>query len=256
MAGAGPTLGILGVGHLGAALVRGFRRAGVPGSRILLSPRGDAVCAIAVETGCRMAPDLPALVAEADTVLLCVRPDQAREVLAPLRFRRRQLVVSALAAVPLAALAPLIAPARCVRAMPMTAAELGLSATALFPPDAEAEALLAPLGPMLPMAREEDLDIATAGAVLYSFARLAVLLTRDWLILAGLAPAAAEAQAAAHLAAAAGMMREGRMGGLDTLATRGGVAEAALAAAASKGLPAAWNAGFDAALARIRAGSA
>lgn len=255
MAGAEPTLGLLGVGHLGAALARGFRRAGVRSGRILLSPRGDAVRALAAETGCRIAADLPALVAEADIVLLCVRPDQAMDVLAPLRFRPGQLVVSALAAVSLAALAPRVAPARCVRAMPMTAAELGLSPTALHPPDAVAEALLAPLGPVLPMAREEDLDLATAGAVLYTFARLTVLLTRDWLVRAGMPPAAAEALAAAHLAAAAGMMREGRMGGLETLATRGGVGEAALATAEAQGLPRAWGAAFDAALARIRAGA-
>jgi pyrroline-5-carboxylate reductase len=245
------TIGILGVGHLGASLARGFLRAGVPGARIVLSPRGAAVAGLAAE-GCRMARDNDDLAAACDVVLVCVRPDQAAEVLGALRFRAGQVVISTMAAVPLTALGALVGPARVVRAMPMTAAALCASPTALHPADEDAEEVLALVGPVLPVADEAALDVSTAGSVLYTFARLAVGLTASWLTRAGFAPDAAQAHAIANLDAAAQMLRAHPAAGVETLATPGGVAEAAIGAAEAHGLPAAWDAAFDSALERIR----
>jgi len=245
------TIGILGVGHLGASLAYGLLRAGVPADRLVLSPRGSMVGELAA-AGCRVALDNSQLAAVSDALILCVRPDQASESLKPLRFQAGQLVISTLAAVPIGVLGALVAPARVVRAMPMTAAALGASPTALFPDDAPATQLLAMVGPVLPVADEAALDVSTAGAVLYTFARLAVGFTASWMVRAGFTPEAAQLQAIANLGAAAEMLNSQPLTGIETLATRGGVAEAAIAAAEARGMSAAWDAAFDAALARIR----
>lgn len=246
-------VGIIGTGHLGASLVHGLHAAGVSGDRVLVAPRGQGPRELARETGCRVAADAADLVRRSDVVLVCVRPDQIGAALEGLPWRSGQMVVSTLAAIPLAVVAGIVAPAGAVRAMPMTAAAVGASPTALYPPDPAILALLSVLGPVIPLTREADLDAATAGSLLYALGHLAVDRTAAWLVERGFPEDAARAHAVAHLGAAAAMMRFDGRSRPATLATPGGVTEAALAQAEEKGLSVAWEAALDAAHARILA---
>lgn len=247
------TIGIIGAGHLGASLMHGLRAAALPGDRVLVAPRGPAPRELARATGFRVAADAADLVRRSDIVLVCVRPDQVGAALEGLPWRSGQTAVSTLAAVPLAVVAAIVAPAGAVRAMPMTAAAIGASPTAIYPPDPATMALLGVLGPVIPLTREADLDASTAGSLLYALGHFAVDRTAAWLVERGFPDDTARAHAVAHLGAAAAMMRADGRSRLATLATPGGVTEAALARAEEKGLSVAWEAALDAAHARIRA---
>ena len=63
---------------------------------------------------------------------------------------------------PLAALAENCAPARLVRSLPLISAEVGASPTLLYPDDAIARDIFADLGPVLPLAAEDDFTAASA----------------------------------------------------------------------------------------------
>lgn len=108
-------IGIIGVGTLGAAIVRGLASSrGLPSrSRLYLSPRGAANAA-------KLAAEFPDVVCvtggnqevvdAVDCVLLAVLPRQADEVLGQLRFRAEQRIVSLTATVKLARIQELVVP--------------------------------------------------------------------------------------------------------------------------------------------------
>lgn len=244
-------IGLIGFGHLGEALARGYGRAGWQRERLLVAPHDAATASRAKRAGASVVADMAALVSGAKMILLCVRPDQAEAALSSVPFRPESLVVSTLAGVPLSRIAALSAPARAVRTMPMTAAAWGRSPTALYPDDAEAKACLAPLGPVLPLARESDLDIWTAGSILYTVAHLSASLTARWLEARGFAPDLARDHAIETLAAASVAMERNRDLAVEHLATPGGVAAAALSRFDEGGFDALWETAFDAGLARI-----
>ena len=173
---AGLRVGLVGCGNMGAALARGWVRAGLlPPERLLLTARASAP-ALAAELGAR-AVGLAALVEEADVVVLAVKPQQLQDLrLSDLPPRRAQepgaalgplpLVVSLLAGATLDALsAPLsslsaehpLRRARLARAMPNLPAQVGLGATLLCaPPEGAPRALTA---------RDRDVVSALFGAV-------------------------------------------------------------------------------------------
>lgn len=244
-------IGIIGAGHLGASLVRGLRRANVPGGNLLVAPRGDGPAALARDTGSTLATDAADLVRRSDIVLVCVRPDQVEPALDGLPWRDNQTVVSTLAAVPLAVISAIVAPARAVRAMPMTAAAICASPTAFYPGTSDMSDFLALLGPAFAVSREEDLEVSTAGSLLYALSHFAVETTADWLVGKGFTEQSARQHAVAHLAAAAAMMAADDHSSLATLATSGGVTEAAMACANGEGLSTAWAAAFHSAHFRI-----
>lgn len=132
-------LGVLGVGNMGGAIVRGVLSAG------LLAPDAVTVCdsipekaeALAHEHGVAVAPDAGALLDAADLLLLAVKPQGARpalQALAPQVNVRRHCLVSIMAGLPTAALAAeLPAGTRIVRVMPNTPALVGRGMTAVSP---------------------------------------------------------------------------------------------------------------------------
>jgi|GEM_PF-6653 len=136
---AGLCVGLVGCGHMGGALARGWVRAGLvaPG-RLLLTARASAP-ALAAELGAR-AVGLGALLEGADVVVLAVKPQQLEGLrFPPLARAGGPLWVSALAGTTLAALAralpsPPGAPPRVARAMPNLPAQVGLGATLLCAP--------------------------------------------------------------------------------------------------------------------------
>lgn len=246
-------LGVLGVGHMGGAIARGLLHAGLAPGRILLAPRGDGAAGLGLEA----ARDNPDLVARADAVFLCVRPPQAAEAIAGLPWRRGQLLISTCAGVPLRTLAAAACAPEIVRAMPMISAAKGASPTVMFPAHPRAASILGMLGRVTPLGREAELAVATAVAVAFTFCHELVGRTADWAAANGLDPAAARMLPAAHFAAAAAAMGaedappHGAV--VAALATPGGLAEAGLEQLRAYDIADAWQAAFDAALARVKA---
>jgi pyrroline-5-carboxylate reductase len=120
------TIGIIGVGHLAISMLDGFLRSGVPPQELLLSPRGKAR-AFSERTGVPLADGNRDLVERSDIVILAVRPADAAAAVEGLPWRAGQTMISVCAGVALEKLQ--VSPARGVRAMPFTAAEINASPT-------------------------------------------------------------------------------------------------------------------------------
>lgn len=146
------TVGLLGTGHIAAALVTGWRSGGDGPARLLLSPRNAQTAERLARAypNVEIAADNQAVLDQADTILLCVRPQVAEAVLAPLAFQDRHRVVSLIATIDIPRLERLVAPAhRIVRAVPMPFAAQRRGPLAIFPPTDWARDLLAPLGDVI-----------------------------------------------------------------------------------------------------------
>jgi len=163
------TLGVIGVGHLAGYMVRGLRRQG-RATPIVLSPRGaEQTARLAAENGCRVAASNQAVAEAAETLLLTVRPNDAVAVLEGLKLSPRHLVISACAGVKLSDLTAAAGPAGVTRIMPISCAEIGESPTTVFPPSDRAEAMLAPLGSLIPVPSEQLLEAASVNAAAYGW---------------------------------------------------------------------------------------
>lgn len=168
----GTTIGIIGTGNMGSALVRGWLRAGDPGLRLLVWDKvEDAARRLLTCEAVAMPPSLEWLVEQADPLVVVVKPKDAVSVLqslAPL-LRSGQKLISCMAGVDLAQLRAWAGPAPVLfRIMPNLGVELGAGAVAVTDepggPAADLQAvidLLSQLG--LTFAVPEDmLDAVTA----------------------------------------------------------------------------------------------
>lgn len=244
-------VGILGVGHLAAALAAGLLRSGLEPEQLRLSPRGRAR-ELAERHGLVVAADNRDLVDGAEVVLLAVRPADAAAAVAGLPWREGQVVISACAGVPLAGLA--VAPARAVRAMPLTAAAINASPTACFPPLPAAVAVLERLGPVVALASEADFEVATVNAAVYGWAQDLIRRTAEWSADQGPQAEAMRRLVALTFVAAGRLIAEKpepMTQLLDELVTPGGITELGLDVLAAGGQPALWQAACEAVLARL-----
>lgn len=248
-------LGIIGVGHLAGVIIRRLAETGWPVRDLIVPPRGRGA-EMAARHGLRLVPDNATLVAEADAVLLAVRPADASEAVAGLPWEKRHILVSACAGVPLSRLAAAAGSApRLMRIMPLTAAGLGASPTTAFPDLPEMRPMLERLGVVLPLASEADFEAATITAAVYGWAQELVRQTVAWLEVNGLDPAIARPLTAHTFAAAGRLTAESPLdlaSLMASIATPGGITELGLNTLADKGVPAAWCAACDAVLTRLR----
>lgn len=247
-------LGILGVGHLAETLLAGLMRSGMSPEKILLSPRGKG-SELAAMHGFDLAQDNADLVRRSDCVLLTVRPAAAQAALTGLPWRDDQIVVSACAGVTIATLAAAATPARIVRIMPLTAAEIGKSPTILYPDLPELRAFLDRLGTPIPVGREEDFEIATINAAAYGWVQSLIGLTAAWSVAQGLAPDTARLLTARTFEAAGALIAEkpepvAQL--LHELVTPGGITERGLHVLEEADVPAAWEEACQAVLDKLR----
>ena len=163
------TIGILGVGHLAEALVVGLMAGPFPGT-LLLSPRGEARSRrLARDHGLQRMQHNQDLVDRCEVVILSTRPADAGAALADLCFRPGQVLISVAAAVKLEALRIVAPVPQRVRAMPITAAQVRASATAVYPDHAAARALFELLGEVIPLDTEAGFDVACTNAAMYGW---------------------------------------------------------------------------------------
>ncbi len=175
MAGAGlghNKIGFIGCGAMARALAGGLVEAGIAPVRILASdPLSGARNAFDEAIGSKPVEDNAVVVANADVVVLAVKPGMVDSVLRELdpKLSAQPLWISIAAGVPLAKLRePLPAQARVVRTMPNTPALVGAGATAYYPgPGVEAadleivEAILQAAGWCWRAPNEDLLDAVT-----------------------------------------------------------------------------------------------
>lgn len=164
---------LIGAGHLAEALVSGWRDAGVPGSHVRVTNRSRAERLEHFRerygtVACRTKAEA---LADADVVVLAVRPTDVTDALAECRpvWPEKAVLLSPVAGVSVSRLRDGLGDdARVVRAMPNTSCAVGESATAVYGPDlpevmrTRVDALLRCVGSVTHMARESDMDTVTA----------------------------------------------------------------------------------------------
>lgn len=214
-----PRIALLGAGNLASAVVRGLlaQKIFAPGDLACTSRTGATAQKLAADTGITFEPDLPKLLAGADTIIVAFKPQSlagADPRLADLTAGK--LVLSVLAGKKLARLARTFPRARnLVRTMPNTPAAIGAGMTAycalapLAPADrATVARLLGALGQFMELG-EEHMDTVTAlvgstPAFLFEF----VAALRDGGVAAGLPPATAQKLALESVLGAARLLAQ------------------------------------------------
>jgi len=245
-------IGIIGVGHLAASILAGLRLAGVDAKDITLSPRGKGA-ALAAQHGYDLAENNAALVSGTDAVILTVRPVAAARAVEGLPWRGDQLLLSACAGVPIAALSA-AKPARVVRIMPLTASELSASPTLVYPADPAALAFLEKLGSPIPLVSEAEFEAATVSAAIYGWAQSLIRDGAEWSAQQGLAPETARQLVSLTFVAAGRMIAE-KDAPIDALlaelVTPGGITEAGLKHLDQMRVPEAWRGACDVVLKKL-----
>jgi pyrroline-5-carboxylate reductase len=167
-------LAFIGGGNMAAALIGGLAKRGLRGDRVMVAdPSEGQLRHLAQQYSVGVAADNASAVADAEVVVLAVKPQQMRAValgLAPALLPARPLVISVAAGIPHAALArwfgPLIA---VVRTMPNRPALNGFGATGLYAPAsvgaahrALAESIMAAVSATVWVEHESQMDTVTA----------------------------------------------------------------------------------------------
>ncbi|GAB3132595.1 pyrroline-5-carboxylate reductase [Amycolatopsis stemonae] len=221
------TYGFVGTGELTAAIVEGL---GTEAS-VVLSPRNhDIAHDLATRfPNVRVCGGNQEVLDSATTVVLAVRPQVVREVLAGLVFRPEHVVVSAVAAVTVTQVRDWVSPAgRVVRCIPLPTAGRRASRTAMYPDDADARALFETVGDVVVPADETALATFSAATATFA-AHLDQLATiAGWMAEHGVAPEDANAYIA-HVFGELGHTLAAHRGTLGELArkheTPGGINE-------------------------------
>jgi pyrroline-5-carboxylate reductase len=201
------SIGVIGVGNMGAALVKGWLRGG-PSPLVVWDKFESAVESLLADSqACAKSPEpasptlsavssLEELVAAADVILVVVKPKDAKEVLTSLGrvARPEQTVVSAMAGLTLTWLRGALGPGPALlRVMPNLAVALGAGAVAVAVEPAvapaeveEALALFRQLG-LVEVISEELFDVVTAvSGSSPAFLALAVEGLEDGAVMAGM----------------------------------------------------------------------
>jgi pyrroline-5-carboxylate reductase len=204
------TYGIVGVGAIATAIVTGLCERVLDAPRIVLSPRNAGRVADLASRfpTVRVAHSNQEVLDQSSVVLLCLRPQDARSVLAGLKFSAHQEIVSAMAGIQVAALRELVAPARnAARVIPLPSVATREGATPVFPPTAAAKALFDRLGTAIEIPHERAFEATSASTATIAahFAYLHAICR--WLIAQGVSEKAARQQVAATFAGLAAQLR-------------------------------------------------
>ena len=165
-------ISFLGGGNMATALIGGLIRQGFDAARIrVIELLADNRARLAADFGVHCFAEPEDAVLDCDVIVLAVKPQQAREALAPLAGRlKSQLVLSIAAGLRLADIRRwLSGHKRVVRAMPNTPALIGAGITGLYAPAAvtkaerqAAEKILGAVGATLWIDDEAMMDAVTA----------------------------------------------------------------------------------------------
>ena len=248
-------VGIIGVGHLASYLVEGLRRASSE-MDILLSPRNlETSAGLAARHGATVAANNQAVADAADLVIVATRPGDVCAAAQAIAFRPGQAVVSVAAGLSLEDLIPAVAPARAVRALPLSCMALNESPTLLYPDQPQAHALFAILGQVHVLSDETCFTAASVLSAFYGWVYALLDETVAWTVQAGVPPQTARslvletARGAADMALA--QPDEDLAAMLDGLVTPGGITAHGLDILHQRAALAAWTAALQAVFERL-----
>ena len=200
------TVGVIGTGHLVKHMMPSIIKTG---ARFLISERGRKISAkLADQHDVEISADNQFIVDQSDVVILAVRPFDAVAVSNLLSFSDTQTVLSLCAGVPSSDLAPSVAPAKLVMAIPVVAAQFGESPTLMFPEDARCRAILETCGPVLALETEDSFEPASAIACYYGWLQELISQMADWVSSHGVDPDTARLLTAQMTRAAGTAVRE------------------------------------------------
>ncbi len=225
-------IGIIGVGHLGSALARGYVATEIR-CDVILSPRGSSQSiALYEEHGLEIAPDNAEVVRNADVVIIATRPNDVVATIRMLPWRVGQTVICVAAGVSLGALRGAVVPAEPVRAMPVLASAINESAIPLYPATGAAVSALSPLGRLTPCPTEEAFAAVSALGAWFGWLFALTGTVSESLVAQGVSEETAR-KATADMMRAAGAMiaanpRRDPNDVMRDLATPGGITEAGL----------------------------
>ena len=262
----GTTVGVVGVGSMGSAMVRGWLRASdVPVDLLVYDAAEDRTRNLGQASGVTVATSLEALAKRSDVIVVAVKPKDIAAVLRSLKpiVNARKTIVSTAAGVTLASLrTELGSGAALFRVMPNLGVELGEGVLALSPePGTALEAteslahLLNPMG-VVEVLSEEMLDAVTAvsGSSIAFFA-LALEGMEDGAVKVGM-PRATGRAFVRQTALAAALLLRGYQGSAadikDRVASPGGTTIAGLAVLEDQGVRGAFMQAIEAAAERSR----
>lgn len=169
-----PIITFIGAGHMGASLIGGLLKNGHPPEKIIAAdPHQEKCQALEQRFHIHATTDNLKAISTADVVILAVKPQMARDVLAPLQtalLAKKPLLISVAAGLPTHTLAKWAGnDLAIVRTMPNTPALIGHGATALFANPlvnehqrALAESILRAVGITVWLSQESQMDAVTA----------------------------------------------------------------------------------------------
>jgi pyrroline-5-carboxylate reductase len=211
------TIGVVGTGNMGAALIKGWLRSPQPGMQLLLWDKITPPALGFLTTGrVSQARSLEDLVANADVVFVVVKPKDAQDVLGAIArlIREDQTIVSCMAGVSMEWMRTVLGPKPALfRIMPNLGVELGVGAVAVAPePHTSATtvqtvmALLESLG-LAEQGSESMLDaLAAVSGTGPAFLALAIESLEDGAVKAGLPRSLARAFVRQTALATAGLL--------------------------------------------------
>lgn len=155
------TLGVIGTGQFASYFIAALRRGGYDG-KVLLSPRNAEIArTLARKHDCVVAASAEEVLAEAEVVLLSVRPENAEAALANLRWERRHTVLSAMAGIRLDVLRALLPEVGGIHLiMPGSYIEIAPGPIPLYPPAPGLMPLLSCAGDVVALPNEAAFNVA------------------------------------------------------------------------------------------------
>jgi pyrroline-5-carboxylate reductase len=228
--------GFIGTGVITSAIVTGLCTTDTPPEAIWVSPRNREKAAhlAGAYALVQIAESNQAVIDQADLVVLAVLPQHKAAILGPLEFRSDQTVIHLLAGTPIADVGPLVAPAtEIVRAVPLPCTAIHKGPIALYPKNEKAAAFFGPLGTVITLDRETQLEtLSIVTAFMAPFYAMVETVTA-WTAAEGIARDKAAAYAAAMFGALATIAESTPDGDIPALVadcmTPGGLNEQAMA---------------------------
>ena len=157
-------------------MVTGLASPGNVQHSILLSPRNRDIASNLARrfAGVAVASSNQEVADRSDVVVIAVKPAIAPAVVAELRFRPEQSVISVVSGVSLRKLSEMVKPARhSVRAVPLPSTAQRIGPTAIYPSDALAQGLFAAMGTVVAVDTEDQFEAICAAtgtvAAFYSY---------------------------------------------------------------------------------------
>lgn len=255
-----PTIGVIGTGHFASYLIAALRNGGHQGRILLSSHSPDKAAELAVKLRCEIAADHQALSADADWILIAVRPQRFNEALAALVFEPRHTILSAVGGVPLSELRRAAAGADVyVRIMPSSYVEFMTGGLIpIFPSVAAVERVLARAGTVMAMTSEDQFELSTVAACLSGWVyRFADNLTQ-WFVGKGMSGDQARQLVLGNLAGALALAEANPDLDLqaisDGIATEGTYTKAGLDMLTARHATTPWTDALDEIFEKIRAG--